>query len=91
MDWKITPDPTDDRVPDGRSVPDPDSPPRDDARGPEMQAPGDDGAPDAEQAGGGERDASDVIAGPIGDARLKSPDEIAAEDGGADLSQLPKD
>ena len=35
-------------------------------------------------------DGSDVIEGPIGAARLKSPDQVEDEGAGADLSKLPR-
>lgn len=34
-------------------------------------------------------DASDVVEGPVGSARLREPSEVEAEDAGADLERLP--
>ena len=34
-------------------------------------------------------DASDVVEGPVGSARLREPSEVESEDAGADLDQLP--
>jgi hypothetical protein len=45
--------------------------------------------PDRRPDEGDRPDASDIVEGPVGSARLREPSEVEAEDAGADLEQLP--
>ncbi len=52
--------------------------------------PGDKDRDDRPDPGDDGPDGSDIIEGPIGAARLKSPDQVEDEGAGANLSKLPR-